>query len=68
MYTNSGFVCVEYQDKLSQLFFEYQKVYSRKIKSKLKTFETNKGRNFSGLRKNNSTNKCCLIQHAFVIS
>ena len=43
MYTNSGFVYVEYKDKLSQ-FFEYQKVYLRKIKSKLKTFETNTDR------------------------
>ena len=36
MYTNSGFVYVEYKDKLSQLFFEYQKVYLQKLNKNLK--------------------------------
>ena len=69
MYTNSGFVYVEYKDKLSQLFFEYQKVYLQKLNKNLKPLRPIQvDSNFSGLRKNNSTNERCLIQHAFVIS
>ena len=68
MYTNSGFVYVEYKDKLSQ-FLNIRKYTYEKLNQNLKPLRPIQvDSNFSGLRKNNSTNKRCLIQHAFVIS